>query len=49
MFDLLKILVLIALFCSFAYTLYKKKYGTSAGLGVMILAYILLLNYIKPV
>lgn len=41
--DLIVILVLIA---SIVYTLYKKKYNSAAGIGIMLAVYLLIKNSI---
>ena len=37
--EILEIIIILVLIGSFGYTLYKKKYGSSAGIAIMIAVY----------
>ncbi len=39
---ILDIIIILVLIGSFAYTLYKKKYGSSAGIAIMLAVYLLI-------
>lgn len=44
--DIIELVVILILVASICYTLYKKKYNSAAGLGIMLAVYLLIKNRI---
>ncbi len=40
--DILSIIIILVLVASIIYTLYKKKYPASIGIGIMLVVYLLI-------
>lgn len=42
--DIIELLVILILIISICCTLYKKKYSSAAGIGIMLVVYLLIKN-----